>query len=707
MNKFLIVILGILPLLAACGGDDDGGAVENTAAQPQQEYLIWKCTIYRVVEGLTGAEYWSSCPNDNWNLKANQPVFTGKDACWAAIDVLKKNDAAIYDNSAEDRARGWAVKLWCFEPDNTPPAVLSVSPAEGSSIFAIEGSRLRVDFSDNMDGKTITTETFTLEDSAGTLVAGTVLYGYVQRAAVLSNDEPLEYASTYTARLSTDITDKVGNRLVEEYSWSFTTEDVPQEPADETAPVQTFELPQADSVCGLQDGIVTARFNEPVLAGTGAFTLENSSGVSIEGTVTVSNTVATFASSTTLEYNEVYTARLNGNLTDIAGNSLTPSSWSFRTELAPEGTWTPIATPANISGRAGHTAIWTGSEMIIWGGYNWEADFPWFQYVSDNGRYNPESDQWSSVTTIGAPQKREQHTATWTGNEMIIWGGVLDQCSVIGCLYATNSGGRYDPSTDTWLPMSTVGAPSPRRWHTAIWTGTELIVWGGVGNDYRYPSGSGARYNPATDTWSPLSTINAPTARGKHKAVFDGQRMIVWGGESEGALDTTDGGIYDPVADVWTAMPSQDAPGGTGLYEPASVVSSGTDMLVWLPERKYEYDPGTDEYVESYVSQARRFNFQKQQWLALPDGCNPRATPKAVWLNGRMLSWDSSIALGQSYNEQLGSWAPITPYPISRAGGASVVTAGDVVFVWGGVSGVNAANHQISDVSNLGYRLSF
>ncbi len=90
MNKFLIVILGILPLLAACGSDDDGGATGNTMAQPQQEYVMWNCIIYRVVEGLTSAEYWSSCPNDNWRLEADQPVFTSKDACYAAVDVLKK-----------------------------------------------------------------------------------------------------------------------------------------------------------------------------------------------------------------------------------------------------------------------------------------------------------------------------------------------------------------------------------------------------------------------------------------------------------------------------------------------------------------------------------------------------------------------------------------------------------------------------------------
>ena len=32
---------------------------------------------------------------------------------------------------------------------------------------------------------------------------------------------------------------------------------------------------------------------------------------------------------------------------------------------------------------------------------------------------------------------------------------------------------------DTWNATSTTGAPDGRAFHTAVWTGTEMIVWGG------------------------------------------------------------------------------------------------------------------------------------------------------------------------------------------------------------------------------------
>ena len=185
MKTVHLVLFTMLSLLSACGGGggDDSSGTSVTAVQ--QEYRMWKCTIYRRTEGLTGLQYWSSCPNSNWRLKADQPVFTSLSACEDAISVLKSSDPVIYNNSSDDRARGWAVKLLCAEPDATPPRVLSVSPADGSTGFPIEGTRLRVDFSDTMDGATVTTASFTLEDSAGTLIAGTVIYGYEQSVAFL------------------------------------------------------------------------------------------------------------------------------------------------------------------------------------------------------------------------------------------------------------------------------------------------------------------------------------------------------------------------------------------------------------------------------------------------------------------------------------------------------------------------------------------
>ena len=92
---------------------------------------------------------------------------------------------------------------------------------------------------------------------------------------------------------------------------------------------------------------------------------------------------------------------------------------------------------------------------------------------------------------------------------------------------------------DTWTTTS--GPPDPRGGPTAVWTGSEMIVWGGGNNSGNLDTGG--RYNPATDSWTPTATINAPSARAYHTAVWTGSEMVVWGG-----LQTAP--TLEPVGDI-------------------------------------------------------------------------------------------------------------------------------------------------------------
>jgi hypothetical protein len=99
--------------------------------------------------------------------------------------------------------------------------------------------------------------------------------------------------------------------------------------------------------------------------------------------------------------------------------------------------------------------------MIVWGGYDGDE-------LNTGGRYKPGTDSWMATATTNAPVGRSSHTAVWTESEMIIWGG--------GSL---NTGGRYNPGADSWMATTTINAPDGRNWHTAVWTESEMIVWGG------------------------------------------------------------------------------------------------------------------------------------------------------------------------------------------------------------------------------------
>src|SRR5207237_1169305 len=129
--------------------------------------------------------------------------------------------------------------------------------------------------------------------------------------------------------------------------------------------------------------------------------------------------------------------------------------------LCTDDTWTATSLTNAPVARDYHTAIWTGSEMIVWGGFNGSSVF------NTGGRYNPGTDSWTATSTTNAPADRERHTAVWTGTEMIVWGGTP------GGFSGLNTGGRYNPNTDSWTATSTTNAPAGRFGHTAVWTDTE------------------------------------------------------------------------------------------------------------------------------------------------------------------------------------------------------------------------------------------
>src|SRR5262249_8886760 len=155
--------------------------------------------------------------------------------------------------------------------------------------------------------------------------------------------------------------------------------------------------------------------------------------------------------------------------------------------------------------------------------------------MNDGARYDPVTDVRTPISNLNAPSPRWVHSAVWTGSEMIVWGG----------FYNPSTGGRYDPMTDTRPPTSPGSAPGGRHYHAAIWTGDVMGVWGGYGGPQTGPTklDTGGRYDPRTDSWSPTSNAAAPPASLGPSAVWTGNVMVVWGGYgAHEPLDT--GGRY-------------------------------------------------------------------------------------------------------------------------------------------------------------------
>jgi len=97
------------------------------------------------------------------------------------------------------------------------------------------------------------------------------------------------------------------------------------------------------------------------------------------------------------------------------------------------------------------------------------------------------------------------------------------------------------------VPLPTDNAPGARNSHTAVWTGTSMIVWGGrTGGIYGPCLDTGGTFDAASNTWSAISTVSAPSARADHLATWTGGSMVVWGGTSNTTALRT-GGTFTPV----------------------------------------------------------------------------------------------------------------------------------------------------------------
>jgi len=321
--------------------------------------------------------------------------------------------------------------------------------------------------------------------------------------------------------------------------------------------------------------------------------------------------------------------------------------------------WTATNITNAPTARTNHTAVWTGTEMIVWGGFSGNQSF------NTGARYNPSTDTWRSTSSPGI---RTGGSAVWTGTEMIVWGG--------------DGGAKYNPVTNTWMVTSRTNAPSYRNAHTAIWTGGEMIVWGGV-DPFGFVLNTGGKYNPYTNSWTAMSTTNAPEARYHHTAIWTGSDMIVWGGTDVGQPGTAprffgNGRSYNPNADTWTNISINNAPVGR---ENHTAIWTGSEMIVWGGNRNSlpfntggKYNPATNSWTATNASSAP---------IA-------RTFHTATWSGSEMIVWGgfagpTATNTGGRYNPILNNWVATstTGAPSARAEHTAIWT-GSQLIIWGG-----------------------
>ncbi len=557
------------------------------------------------------------------------------------------------------------IYTWSFlTADNMKaPAVASTTPVK-DSVGVSNQSLIIASFSEFMNLSSVNNNTFKLRDGNGGSIDGTIAFDGM--TAIFTPSILLASGATYSAVITTGVKDLYGNSPVSDYSWSFTATG---------NPILQLIYPASGETNVATDTtiIVGSRVSLDVASITANLLVQDSHGNPVSITIIggespIGQPMIYLIHDAVLAYEEAYTVTVTSQVKDSQGRFLGADySWSFTTGPAGTGYWVPLSSINAPTDRSYACVVWTGTEMIVWGGYDGT------NYLNTGARYNPVTDTWQPISINGAPPAMLLH-AVWTGTEMIVWGG--------------GAGGRYNPATDAWQPISTTNAPASVNDPTVVWTGTEMIVWGGygLGGSGLY-SNTGARYDPLTNQWKPTSTIGAPAARVDHTAVWTGTEMIVWGGFGDYyAPDVGQtGGRYNPATDTWLPTTTQGAPAGRNAHQ---AVWTGTEMIVW---------GGSSTSLGMNTNTGGRYDPSTNSWLATsvlgaPTG---RRDPVAVWTGAGMIVWGGSNTMGLYlntggiYDPSANTWQPTTTInaPAAEYTQSSIWT-GTEMIIWGSTPNV-------------------
>ena len=220
------------------------------------------------------------------------------------------------------------------------------------------------------------------------------------------------------------------------------------------------------------------------------------------------------------------------------------------------GAWQSLE-PSPLGTHAGVHPVWTGHEVLVWGGNRG------LLFLQDGAAYNPATRSWRSL----APNQWAfpSTVSTWTGDHFVV--------------LAKNSGATYDPAANTWHDLPSLPDQSNGSFVGITWTGHELLGLVQSPGD----TIAVARYDPTTSSWAvgPTQHATQPTKRAPISVAWTGTELVTWNGNH--------GWAYTPKTQHWRRLPAvatADSGATSSLTEVdgslvvASALANGASRLV-------------------------------------------------------------------------------------------------------------------------------
>ena len=378
--------------------------------------------------------------------------------------------------------------------------------------------------------------------------------------------------------------------------------------------------------------------------------------------------------------------RRPNQLAGIAALLVASTLVSLSTAGAKSPGWSTLP-PGLADGRTFASVIWTGKELIVWGG---EAGSE-TKRRNDGAAHRPRTGRWRKLSA-GPLAPRSEHLAVWTGREMVVWGGATNQSRPV------NDAAAYNPRRDRWrkLPEPPIDAAA---FAVGAWTGDEVIVWGGSKQGGLAPGDGGAAYDPRANRWRRIaeSPLDARTFAG---SVWTGRELLIWGGRGIGNAEHRNGGAaYDPERDTWRTIGNAPFPSRTE-YTPIldreltleafltpSAVWTGKEMIVWGLLKSFVLGTPNRAPAASYDPVSDRWRELASPPIDFAEDWDGIGGERAIWVGDAMVAWTGNLDRGGPqvlrYDPGTDAWARLPAPPPVDDHFPILHWTGSKLIVWG------------------------
>lgn len=319
------------------------------------------------------------------------------------------------------------------------------------------------------------------------------------------------------------------------------------------------------------------------------------------------------------------------------------------------GSWQAIG-EAPISGRMHNSAIWTGKELVIWGG-DAGPERPRPDGTGAGAAYEPATRRWR-VLPIAPIATRVNHVVDWTGDEMLIWGGSGEGTDMF-------DGAGYVPASDGWRVL----APSPFTGpgtSAGAWTDDGWVVIHGFGRADRTKA-QVARYDPGADSWHVLGEVDIPVSS-TADLLWTDQQLLLAIHPSRGPADwrtSTDGR-------QWVAIEDESF---QGIDAGLALVWTGTEAVVAVTATPDASGQERDQLLFWHPS--------RMTWRGSRPTSEPFPSLEATWTGSELIMFGRGDRV-LAYDPAIDQWLTVAPFDDVERETPTVVWADDRLLVWGG-----------------------